>query len=164
MKVMNYINETTRIVYSIQSIRQANPNISIPDGAGLRDIGYERVYPALTTPITTGSEVLVSKPPEKVDGVWREVFAVEMAPVLVPQQITRAQGKAALIMQGLWGAVLDYVASIQDPIQRALAEVALNDTLTWERSSPFLNAATAGLGMTDEQLDALFIQAAGIAL
>ena len=90
MKVMNYINETTRIVYSIQSIRQANPNISIPDGAGLRDIGYERVYPALTTPITTGSEVLVSKPPEKVDGVWREVFAVEMAPVLVPQQITRA--------------------------------------------------------------------------
>ena len=41
---------------------------------------------------------------------------------------------------------------------------ALNDTLTWERSSPFLNAAAAGLGMTDEQLDALFIQAAGIAL
>ena len=161
---MNYINETTRIVYSIQSIRQANPNISIPDGAGLRDIGYERVYPALTTPITTGSEVLVSKPPEKVDGVWREVFAVEMAPVLVPQQITRAQGKAALIMQGLWGAVLDYVAAIQDPIQRALAEVALNDTLTWERSSPFLEGPRAGVGMTGEQLDELFIQAGGVAL
>lgn len=88
----------------------------------------------------------------------------EPEPVYVPQQITRAQGKAALIMQGLWGAVLDYVASIQDPTQRALAEVALNDTLTWERSSPFLNAAAAGLGVTDEQLDALFIQAAGIAL
>lgn len=85
-------------------------------------------------------------------------------PVYVPQQITRAQGKAALIMQGLWGAVLEQVAAIQDPIQRALAEVALNDTLTWERSSPFLNAAAAGLGMTDEQLDALFIQAGGIAL
>lgn len=85
-------------------------------------------------------------------------------PEPVPQQITRAQGKAALIMQGLWGAVLDYVASIQDPTQRALAEVALNDTLTWERSSPFLNAAAAGLGMTDEQLDSLFIQAGGIAL
>ena len=88
----------------------------------------------------------------------------EPQPIPVPQQITRAKGKAALIMQGLWGAVLDYVASIQDPTQRVLAEVALNDTLTWERSSPFLNAAAAGLGMTDEQLDALFIQAAGIAL
>lgn len=85
-------------------------------------------------------------------------------PVYVPQQITRAQGKAALIMQGHWQEVLDYVASIQDPTQRALAEVALHDTLTWERSSPFLNAAAAGLGMTDEQLDALFIRAAGVAL
>ena len=82
----------------------------------------------------------------------------------IPQQITRAQGKAALIMQGLWGAVLGYVASIQDPTQRALAEVALNDTLTWERSSPFLNAVANGLGMTNEQLDTLFIQAGGIAL
>lgn len=88
----------------------------------------------------------------------------EPEPVYVPQQITRAQGKAALIMQGLWGAVLDYVASIQDPTQRALADVALNDTLTWERSSPFLNSAAAGLGMTGEQLDALFIQASEIAL
>lgn len=85
-------------------------------------------------------------------------------PVYVPQQITRAQGKAALIMQGLWDAVLDYVASIQDPTQRALANVALHDTSTWERSSPFLNAAAAGFGMTSEQLDALFIQASEIAL
>ena len=88
----------------------------------------------------------------------------EPQPIPVPQQISRAQGKAALIMQGHWQAVLDYVASIQDPTQRALADVALNDTLTWERSSPFLNAATAGLGMTDEQLDALFIQASKITL
>ena len=88
----------------------------------------------------------------------------EPEPEPVPQQITRAQGKAALIMQGRWQEVLDYVVSIQDPTQRALAEVALNDTLTWERSSPLLNTAAAGLGMTDEQLDALFIQAGGIAL
>ena len=88
----------------------------------------------------------------------------EPQPIPVPQQITRAQGKAALIMQGSWGAVLDYVATIQDPTQRALADVALNDTLTWERSSPYLNAAAAGLGMTNEQLDALFVQASGIAL
>lgn len=88
----------------------------------------------------------------------------EPQPIPVPQQITRAQGKAALIMQGHWQAVLDYAASIQDPTQRALADVALNDTLTWERSSPFLNAVANGLGMTDEQLDALFIQAGGIAL
>lgn len=32
----------------------------------------------------------------------------------VPKQITRAQGKAALIVRGLWADVLAYVASIPD--------------------------------------------------
>ena len=94
--------------------------------------------------------------------VWRWPDAGPQS--AAPQQITRAQGKAALIVQGLWSAVLGYVGAIQDPTQRALAEVALHDTLTWERSSPFLNAAAAGLGMTGEQLDALFIQASEITL
>lgn len=84
--------------------------------------------------------------------------------LVVPQQITRAQGKAALIMSGRWSSVLAYVESIQDPTEKALADVALHDTLTWERSSQFLNAAAAGLGITDEQLDALFIQASKITL
>lgn len=83
---------------------------------------------------------------------------------VVPQQVTKAQGKAALILAGLWEPVLDHVAQIPDPVEKALAEVALHDATTWERSSPFLNAAAAGLGLTVAQLDELFIQAGGIAL
>ena len=78
--------------------------------------------------------------------------------------ITRAQGKAALIQAGLWDAVLAHVAGIADPTERALAEVALHDTLEWRRSSPFLNAAAAALGLTDEQLDALFAMAESVEL
>lgn len=81
---------------------------------------------------------------------------------VVPQQITRAQGKAALITMGVWGGVTAYVATIADPTERALAEVALNDTLTWQRSSPFLNTAAAALGLTPAQIDALFVAAAAI--
>ncbi len=84
------------------------------------------------------------------------------APTLPP--ITRAQGKAALIQAGLWDAVLAHVAGIADPTERALAEVALHDTLEWRRSSPFLNAAAAALGLTDEQLDALFAMAESVEL
>jgi hypothetical protein len=83
---------------------------------------------------------------------------------VVPRQITRAQGKAALIVRGLWAGVLAYVAAISDPTQKALAEVALNDTLTWDRSSPFLVAAAEGLGLSSAELDALFVQASEIAL
>ena len=50
------------------------------------------------------------------------------------------------------------------PIERALAEVALNDTQQWRRDSPFFNAAATALGLTGEQLDALFLAASKIEL
>lgn len=83
---------------------------------------------------------------------------------VVPQQVARAQGKAALIVAGLWTGVEAFVAAIEDDTERLLAEVALHDTQHWQRSSPFLNAAKAALGMDDAQLDALFIAAAQIEL
>lgn len=84
-------------------------------------------------------------------------------PAAIPQ-ISRAQGKAALITAGLWNDVLAYVAAIPDATQKALAEVALHDTQTWQRSSPFLAAAAQALGLSDEQLDELFATAALIEL
>lgn len=82
----------------------------------------------------------------------------------VPQSISRAQGKAVLIQMGLWGSVLSFVAAIPDPVERALAEVALHDTTTWQRTSPFLNAAAAALGLSGAQMDDLFTAAHAIAL
>ena len=83
---------------------------------------------------------------------------------VVPESITRAQGKAALIQAGLWASVVAYVDAIPDPTDKALAGVALNDTLEWRRSSPFLNTAVTALDLTEGQLDALFITAAQIEL
>lgn len=92
------------------------------------------------------------------DGVW-EVETAQPPAAPVPQQVTRAQGKVVLIQMGLWQPVLDYVAGIADPVQKAVAEVALHDTQFWQRSSPFLAKAAAALGMTDAQLDRLFVEA-----
>ncbi|MBV7541027.1 hypothetical protein [Acidovorax sp. sic0104] len=82
----------------------------------------------------------------------------------VPRTVSRAQGKAALIQSDLWDDVLAFVAGIDDPKERAIAEVALNDTTEWQRSSPFLNAAAAHLGMDKDALDALFVLAGEIQL
>jgi hypothetical protein len=82
----------------------------------------------------------------------------------VPQAITRAQGKAILIQTGMWGGVLQFVATIPDATERALAEVALHDTQYWERDSPFLNAAATHLGLTQANMDDLFIAASAIRL
>ena len=86
----------------------------------------------------------------------------EPAPVQVPeipQSVSRAQGKLALIGAGLWPAAVAFVEGITDPAQKAYAEVALNDTQEWRRDSPFLVSAAAALDLSEEQLDTLFIAA-----
>ena len=105
-----------------------------------------------------------------IGGAWTQVPDAEVPPLPepppapVPQSVSRAQGKAALITQGLWGAVTGFVASIEDDTQRALAEVALNDTQEWRRDSPFLAQAAQALSLDDAALDALFIAAAEVQL
>lgn len=86
------------------------------------------------------------------------------APLGPPQVVTRAQGKAALITAGLWDSVLAYVDAIEDTTQQALARVALDDTTEWRRDSPFLTTAAAALGLSDEDLDELFVAAFEIVL
>ena len=78
---------------------------------------------------------------------------------VVPQSVSRAQGTLALIQAGLWPAAIAFVEGITDPAQKAYAEVALNDTQEWRRDSPFLASAAAALGLSEEQLDTLFITA-----
>ncbi len=97
-------------------------------------------------------------------GPVAEYVAPPPAPPVVPQQVTRAQGKVVLIQMGLWPQVQAYVAAIEDPMQRAVAEVAVYETLHWQRSSPFLNQAATALGITQEQMDELFIQASQVML
>lgn len=81
-----------------------------------------------------------------------------------PTVVTRAQGKAALIQSGLWASVVSYVDGIEDPTEQALARVALGDTTEWRRDSPFLTDAAAALGLSETQLDDLFVTAAAIIL
>lgn len=97
-------------------------------------------------------------------GPIAEYVAPPPAPPVIPEKVTRAQGKVVLIRTGLWQPVLDYVAGIADPMQKALAEVALHDAQFWQRNSSLLNQAAEVLGITQEQMDQLFIQASEIAL
>ena len=93
-----------------------------------------------------------------------KIDPAKLPPPVVPQQVTRAQGKVVLIQMGLWSQVVAYVDAIQDPLQKAIAEVAVYETLHWQRNSPFLNQAATALGITQEQMDQLFVQAAEVML
>lgn len=83
---------------------------------------------------------------------------------LVPQTVSRAQGKAALIMGGLWSSVVNYAEGLEDEMVKLLAQTALYDTQEWRRDSPFLTECAQSMGLTEEDLDNLFITASGILL
>lgn len=86
------------------------------------------------------------------------------APQVVPESVTRSQGKMALLQAGLLQQVEAFIETIDDLELQAMARIAFTDAGTWERSSPTLNALAYGLGLDDLALDALFIAAAEVRL
>lgn len=94
-----------------------------------------------------------------------EQIAEEERRSRVPAEISRAQGKAILGLRGLTTAVEAYIAAITDPVEAMFANLAWNDTTTWSRfDSPFLQAASIALGLSDEDLDEMFIEASKIVI
>lgn len=91
------------------------------------------------------------------------VPVLEDIPETVPERVSKAQGKAALIIAGIWPDVEDYLATLQGE-EKIIADLALNDTTEWKRASPFLNQAATALGISDKQLDTLFLQASRIVI
>lgn len=77
----------------------------------------------------------------------------------VPQTVTRFQARAALHLAGLLPSV---EALMADPQTDALARLAWTDAQEFRRTSPTVLSMAGALGLTDEQLDALFTTAAEI--
>lgn len=83
----------------------------------------------------------------------------EPGPPVVPDAVTRRQGRLALLEFGRLDDVESAIEAIEDPTQRRAAQIEY-DADTWERSNQFLQDMWAQLGGTPAQLDDLFILAA----
>ena len=86
-------------------------------------------------------------------------IAVDPPPPGPPQVVSRFQARAALHLAGLLPSVEALMAA---PEADPLARLAWADAIEFRRDSPTLVAMAAALSLTDEQLDQLFITAAGI--
>ena len=84
------------------------------------------------------------------------VFTQPVAPVVVPQTITRRQGRLALLQAGK----LDAAEAIVNA--GGLAAQIEYDAATWERGNAYLQQIWALLGDSDKELDDLFILAASL--
>lgn len=157
-------------------VRREFPNIAFPQVLTNVELDGLGIYELLEGSIPSYdpmSENLIEIAPALIGSSWTRQWHVETASpeeiqerykATVPEMVTRAQGKVALIQAGLWNAVVSAVDAIVDPVEKEIALVALNDTVTWQRNSPFLNQMAEALDISEQAMDALFIAAAQINL
>lgn len=81
----------------------------------------------------------------------------------IPETVTKAQGKAALVIMGHFDNVISYIEGLEGK-DKNLALIAFNDTNEWRRDSPFLISCAEVLGLTKDDLDELFMLASEIVL
>lgn len=100
----------------------------------------------------------VEIPPEDGRQLW-DGEAWGSIPVDVPQSVSRFQAQAAIYNAGLWAQV---EAIMQAPDTDMLAKLAWGSAQEFRRTSPLVTELASQLGLTEEQLDDLFIAAAQI--
>jgi hypothetical protein len=83
-------------------------------------------------------------------------------PNAVPESIAMWQARSVLIDAGLLNAVNAYINGIADPIIQGKARAKFEYSSTMRRDDPLLIAIAPALGLTDAQIDTLFIQAAAL--
>ena len=142
---MRYIKQNK--IYTIEEIRQENPNMSISDDTDCSSLGFEFL--------------------EEVEQPKQEGFyAVEVAPINnkqtwelvaipkeVPQEITPLQSKLQLLEIGLLDEVEALVAADRK------VQLYWEYALVIERDNEILLMITSALGMTEDEVDEFFITA-----
>lgn len=88
----------------------------------------------------------------------RKWAAIEQI-VVVPSSVTRRQARQALLLAGLLDGIQGAINNITDPVKRGLVQIEWDDSLEFHRDRETLIMLAQAIGLDDEQLDNLFIQA-----
>jgi hypothetical protein len=157
---MNYVNIHSGEVAGFRALRDRFPQVSLPQGGDLPELGWMLVRPA-ERPVAAAGEVVVPAAPVEVDGLWYEGWQCVARMPEVPESIEALQGLLALYAAGLAPA---FEAWAQSPA-RSFAERAFIDRArTWRRDNLVLVEGAAAMGISPGQLDQLFIAAGVIEL
>lgn len=160
---MQYVDINTLEIVSRQHIVAQYPETSFPP-----DLTHEILEELDYLPIEEDERPELSPGEALVPGEVRiendrAIRGWVVIPAMVPQSVSRARGKAALLAAGMLDAVEGFINTLEGG-EKTLALLAFNETNEWRRDSPFLNQAATALGVTQEQMDELFLEASKIAL
>ena len=142
---MRYVKNNK--IYTIEEIRQENPNMSIPDGTDCSSLGFEFLE-EVEKPKQEGFYAIEVAPINN-----KQTWELVAIPKEVPQEITPLQSKLQLLELGL----LDDVEAMVSADRKV--QLYWEYASVIERDNEILLMMATSLGMTEEQLDDLFIKA-----
>jgi len=169
---MNYINTATGdYPISFAQLRAAHPLTMFPEGFAEAFGDHAPVLPTAAPAYDAATHRLVELAPIQEAGQWVQAWA--LAPLTlqeiaaahqatVPIKVTRRQARQALLLSGKLALVQPAINAIPDAQQRALAQIEWDDSQEFERHRPLLIQLATALGLDDEALDNLFIQAGAL--
>ena len=157
---MNYtttINDAS--VYGITAAREAY-NASLP--ATIKDGEADVPNPALIASDSAYLDFVLQRAIESWCKMYAPVVAPEVPPVEVngvPQTVTMRQARLALLGAGKLSLVDAAIDGMPEP-QKSAARIEWEYSNEVQRNNSFVSALGPALGMTEEQIDQLFIAAA----
>lgn len=170
MLKLNSDGTIDRYPYPLGDLMADNPNTSFalpPAPADLADFGVHAVA-EVPAPEATIEQTVLEVAPELVGGVWTQSWAVtdaapelvaERRQALVPRAVTMRQARLALKDAGKLAAVDAAIDALPEP-QRSEARIEWEYSTEVQRLNGFVAALGPALGLSSEQIDALFISAA----
>lgn len=166
---MNFINtQSGEYPISFAQLRAAHPLTMFPEGFAESFGDYAPVHTTTRPVYDTATHKAAEGAPVLVAGQWQQAWSVvplsaqeldDARRALVPAKVTRRQARQALLIAGLLDDVQPAINAIADPMQRGLAQIEWDDAQEFERHRPLLIQLATALGLDDEALDNLFIQA-----
>jgi hypothetical protein len=164
---MQYINtETGEDDLSELFVREQFPNISFGPADFPPAPFAERLETAQPSfnPLT---QDVVRAPSALIGGAWRQVWSVvdcsaeeaaRRAKATVPSAVTMRQARLVLLGAGLLDRVNAAIASMPSP-QKEAAQIEWEYSGEVQRNKPLVLALGPALGLSDAQLDAMFVAA-----
>ena len=138
--------------------------ISIPADGTSKILEYDYIFPSDVPAYDEATQKLVEVEPTLTDGKYYKAYEVVDLTAeelearfksTVPTSITMRQARLALIQAGLLDTINNAIATGTDEVMKVEWEYADEVKRDWDS----LNTMATGLGMTERQLDDLFILA-----
>lgn len=149
------------VSYSRRQLQAHNPNVSFPQNINEETLAEYGVYTYTVDPKPAG-DIVVNAGFEQRDGKWFQTWSARNytdAEKRSQMVVTARQARLALAAVGKLSSVADAIAALAEP-DKTLVSIEWEYATTVERTSPWIEALRPALGLTEEELDALFVQAA----